>query len=537
MAVARLTRVVLRSSPAELGRLVALLIKFGKFHPSRREGLVQDISLVLLTSRAQSAYGWATELLARPTFNDTELRATAAAEFSARDVKGMLRELEEDLEVLDRNVSLLSSREDRQTVADMLRSIREASLTLFHALDRILVVPEPGGDVSLEGYVPTTSLEALRSLVGPALVRAEPVLRRRQEDPYVPTLLVNPRVVSLFERFTLQRGIPRYSEIDPTPIVALVFPVFFGLMFGDLGHGVTLLALGVYLALRTRYVYWGQLLAVFGTVASAVGLARGVFFGVTFETPLSRFFAIHPAFNATLTLGYIPLLVEFAVLIGTFHLSSAYVIAILNQVRSGRYQDALLRGVPTLVLYASLVPFGLSVLGTGLKPWTVFTSTAPTPFFREFLGVYAPVELVAWATAPLILAALAVVIAGPSIERYWATHGVRKALRALAEGAADGLARPVEFVMNTLSYIRLAALLITNTLLGSLVAGVLAFGWLGVVAAGFLNIALMAMEGLIVYLQDMRLHLFEWFSKFYSGTGTAFRPLASESPLVRLRWT
>ncbi|HZY92083.1 MAG TPA: V-type ATPase 116kDa subunit family protein [Thermoplasmata archaeon] len=536
MAVARLTRVTVGSDPADLGALVARLIEFGMFHPSRREGLVQDISLVLLASRAQSTYGWATELLVGPTFDDIPAASTRFSEFTAHDVAELLTEFEEELEILDRNIPLLRSREDRQTVSEMLRRVREASLTLFNALERILVVPGAEGRVTIEGYVPTSALKSFRRLAGPFLLRDEPVLRRQQDDPYVPSLLVNPRVIALFERFTLQRGIPRYSEIDPTPLVALIFPIFFGLMFGDLGHGITLLALGAYLAARTRYAYWGWLLLVFGVVSAVIGLARGVIFGVTFVTPFSRFFAIHPAFNATLTLTYIPLLVEFSVLIGTFHLSSAYVIAILNQLRSGRTRGALVSGVPTLLLYASLVPFGLAVLGTGLRPWTVFSSSASTPFFREFLGLALPVDIVALVTLPLIVGSFIVLLAAPAVTRYLASHSPRKTLRALREGLLEAIARPLEFVMNTLSYIRLAALLITNTLLGSLVAGVLAFGWVGLVAAVFLNVALMAMEGLIVYLQDMRLHLFEWFSTFYSGTGTAFRPLTSAGTFVRLRW-
>ncbi|HYK92427.1 MAG TPA: V-type ATPase 116kDa subunit family protein [Thermoplasmata archaeon] len=536
MAVARLTKVTVRAPPAELGVLIARLIEFERFHPSRREGLLQDISIVLLSSRAQSTYGWATELLASPAFDGVDLPRSPPAEFTAHDVDELLREFEEDLEVLDRNIPLLRSTEDRRTFAGMLRQIQSASLTLFHAMERLLVLPADDRAVSIEGYIPTDARDRFRSLLGPFLVAEVPVVRRQREDPYVPTLLVNPRVISLFERFTLQRGIPRYSEIDPTPIIALVFPVFFAIMFGDLGHGITLLAVGAYLAARTRYAYWGQLLMVFGVVCAAVGVARGVFFGVTFSTPLSGYFAIHPAFNATLTLSYIPLLIEFAILIGTFHLSSAYAIAIVNQLRSGDYAEAAVKGAPTLVLYASLVPFGLAVLGTGLRPQVLFISAAPTPFFREFLGLSLPVGDVAAVTLPLIIGSFAVLVTGPAMVRYYRSGSVRRALRQLRDGLMEAVARPVEFVMNTLSYIRLAALLITNTLLGGLVAGVLAFGWVGVALAAFLNVLLMAMEGFIVYLQDMRLHLYEWFSKFYSGTGTAFSPIVSREGAVAIHW-
>ena len=96
--------------------------------------------------------------------------------------------------------------------------------------------------------------------------------------------------------------------------------------------------------------------------------------------------------------------------------------------------------------------------------------------------------------------------------------------------------KPVEFFINTLSYVRLGVLLITTTLLASLVAGTLSVGLSGLFLAIFLNVMIIALEGVIVYVQDMRLHLYEWFSQFYSGTGVPFAPLASGGPHFRLAW-
>ncbi|HEV2389926.1 MAG TPA: hypothetical protein VGS04_04295, partial [Nitrososphaerales archaeon] len=93
-----------------------------------------------------------------------------------------------------------------------------------------------------------------------------------------------------------------------------------------------------------------------------------------------------------------------------------------------------------------------------------------------------------------------------------------------------------EFFLNTISYIRLGVLLVTTTLLGSLVAGVLSYGAVGVVIAALLNVAVIALEGVIVYIQDMRLQLYEWLSQFYSGTGTPFKPLVSGGGHFALTW-
>ena len=537
MAIARLTRVTVEAPPEQLGAMLARLLAFGRFHPSRREGLVQDIRLLLLGSRAQAIYERANTLLQAEPFREIRPRRPERRRYAVPDLEGLLREREEDLETVARAVGMVRSEADRHELAEELRTIRQVGLSVLHGVHRLLVVPSDSGALRIEGYVPSRELARFQAMVGPWLRSAVPVLQRGQEDAYVPTLLLNPRIISVFEELTVQRGIPRYSELDPTPIVALVFPFFFGLMFGDLGHGLTLLAVGAYLIVRTRYAYWGRLIVVFGAAASLIGILRGVFFGITFPTPVGWVVALPPALSAELTFSYVPLLIQMAVLVGTFHLASAYAMALVNQLRSRRYLPAAVRGVPTLVLYSSLVPFGFAILGARFRPWDVFSSTASTPFFLEFLGVRIPVSQVAWVSAPLVVASLLTLVIGPVLERWALSRSTRGALGGLRTGASDALARPVEFTLNTLSYIRLAALLIANTLLTGLVAGVVAYGLAGVVLAALLNLAMMAMEGVIVYLQDMRLHWMEWLSKFYAGTGTAFDPLALRGDRFQVDWS
>ena len=534
MPVARLTRVRVAVRPSTLGRLVATLLSYARFHPSHREGMVQEIRIVLWGSRAQSVYGAATELLRRPELRGGASTPPTPIEFEVADVDAFLKDLEEDLAFLTRNLPLVRDDADRRAIVSLLRGMQGVTLAMFHDLSRMLVVPSGPERIVLEGYVPTREMAGFRARFAAEMVEEEPVLRRGQEDPYVPTLLLNPRAIALFEKLTVDRGIPRYSELDPTPLVALIFPLFFGIMFGDLGHGVVLLAVGLYLAYRTRYVYWGQLITVFGVAAGVVGFVRGVFFGVTFTTPFHALVQLPPAFSAELTFSYLPLLLEASILIGTLHLASAYGFAVANQWRSRRYREVLLSGLPTLLLYASLVPFGFAVLGTGLRPWIVFASTAPTPFFREFLDLSIPVDVVALTTLPLILASFAVLLAGPMVEALAPPRARSRLLRGAWQGLTRAVTRPLDFVLNTLSYVRLAALLVANTLLTGLIARVLVYGVAGVVLAALLNLPLMAMEGLIVYLQDMRLHWLEWLSKFYSGTGTAFDPLALRGKGFRL---
>jgi len=157
--------------------------------------------------------------------------------------------------------------------------------------------------------------------------------------------------------------------------------------------------------------------------------------------------------------------------------------------------------------------------------------------FYDLFGVDIPVGETARVALPVIVVALSVLIAGHPIREYLSTRTLKGALTGLGAGLLEGVAKPFEFFLNTISYIRLGVLLITTTLLGSLVAGVLSLGVLGLLLAVFLNVAVISLEGVIVYIQDMRLQLYEWLSQFYAGTGTPFIPLVTNGDHFKITWT
>ena len=534
MAVARLSRVTLEAPAGEIGTVLARVIGFGAFHPSRSAGMVQDIRILLLASRAQSVNARASELL------ESEGRGRAASKkverFEARTVEDLVGGLEDYLEIIERNLSLFTEEDDVSGVVEVLAAVRDASSAVFRDLQRILVFPSRGGAVRFQGFVPTRSVGSFRALVGGYLRAVEPVKTQTRESPYVPTLLVNPRVIAVFEDMTLQRGLPRYGQVDPTPILAFVFPLFFGIMFGDIGHGLVLLVVGAYLVYRTPYPGWGKQILVLSSSAALFGFVRGSFFGLTFASPLRSLVPLPPELSAGFTLSYIPFLLEVAIVVGAFHLASGYAIAFINQERSGNYIDAYLCRLPTVVLYASTVAFGFAVVGTDLRLDELFTSSAPTPLLDDLLGLRIPISTTARIAFPTMLVTLALLVAGHPLGEYAATKSASRAVRALGSGLVDGLAKPFEFFVNTLSYMRLGVLLVTTTLLGSLVAGVMEQGVLGVIIAALINVAVIGLEAVIVYIQDMRLQLYEWFSQFYVGSGTPFEPLVSKGALFSIAW-
>jgi V/A-type H+-transporting ATPase subunit I len=98
------------------------------------------------------------------------------------------------------------------------------------------------------------------------------------------------RFVRPFEEITKLYGIPHYNELDPTPLIAISFPILFGLMFGDVGHGLILLVGGLALGKlikgnqSIKNVCW--IMAACGVAAIAAGLLFGEFFGRSIFAPL-----------------------------------------------------------------------------------------------------------------------------------------------------------------------------------------------------------------------------------------------------------
>lgn len=533
MAIAKLSRVVLICSRGELGHFLARLCSFGKFHPSERDDLVQDPEILLAASRYHAVYSDARSILGRAagrtaTEEITTLHAEDAIRFP-EFLSELLRRAETELAASPGGAP---SNETTNRVA----AISVAAEMLFDDLRRIRVVPSPRRYVVVEGYVPTRSSTSFEEAMGQHILSMEEAEARLPGEPYIPTLLVNPRIISLFESTTLTQGVPSYNQIDPTPFVAFFFPFFFGIMFADVGRGLALFVAGWYVARRWRskYLYWGRMLSVFGVSATLFGLFSGLFFGLPFATPFPRFIPVLDLSN--LDINSVILLLEISIVIGTFHLAAAYYIAFANEMRSGN-RLALLTSLPVLVLYSSLVPFSFAVVGNGISLTGIFTNSSPTPVFLELLGLRISISLVASASLPVVLSSLFVLVFGEAVFRLVSSPSIRGFLSALAKGATSAMVQPFEFLVNTISYIRLGVLLIVSTLTGALVNRSLILGPAALPLFVAANAAVMLLEGLIVYVQDLRLHVYEWFTKLYFGRGAPFSPLVSQLEGVRVDWS
>lgn len=292
-----------------------------------------------------------------------------------------------------------------------------------------------------------------------------------------PSVLHNPAWARPFEVFAGLMGVPGTRDADPSVVVAILAPLMFGFMFGDVLQGLVVSVAGF--MLRKRLPALG-LLVPGGIVA--------IVFGFAFGSILAREDVI-PA------LWVRPLEQPLTVL-GT----------------------ALAFGV--IVLVVGLLLNALQYLWRGeIKGWVA----AEAGTLLAYLGLVGAVvdSRALWA----LPAGLAWAVVGPAI--------VAKGDRFVAAGHAAGemLERMLQLGVNTVSFVRVGAFALAHAGLCTAVVGMAEAsgpGYWPVLIVG--NAAIVGLEGLVVSIQTTRLILFEFFIRFLTARGRPFEPLPPPVP-------
>ncbi|HEY3421133.1 MAG TPA: V-type ATP synthase subunit I [Methanomassiliicoccales archaeon] len=357
----------------------------------------------------------------------------------------------------------------------------------------------------------------------PGMPHKEPVEK-------VPTLQRNGKTVSKFEFLTELISVPRYNEIDPSTILAITFPIFFGLMVGDMGYGIPFLILGALGLAKCTSKEWRTIATMlfFGGIWATLfgfflfGEAFGLhFYPIPDEMTWSSLLGV----NLPHTLfGFIPvgiyskltdvkILLFLTVWIGIIHLYLGFGLGFYNKyLRHGRKHAIMEKGSWILILTG----------GTFLLMWIIDLLIA-TWLLSD--------------TISMVFLALGVVTLVP---------GVLMVLKA--EGATAILELP-GLMSNMISYARLAAIGMSKAGL-ALAFNTIAFetilGFDPVARAGagawpvdlsivmiIVAIVILIVGHLTVFIlgilsagmHGIRLHYVELFQKFYEGGGVKFNPL------------
>lgn len=374
---------------------------------------------------------------------------------------------------------------------------------------------------------------------------------QQSKENQEPTLFANGPYFRSFEPITLTQGQPKSNEVDPTTMIAFIFPIFYGLMFADAGQGALLAMLGATFRIRGtgNLKKWGTLILASGISAVFVGLIVGEAFGFhILEVPGGEFLR---------SLGFIGILnaadfseetvltiLTFSVNIGITHLVSAFAFAIYKGIKQGRTYEVLSNRLPVLIMYLAVISLMLAAVGANYKVLEMYTNQNPAPFFSNIAGDWVTVEIVTKISFLIlmitILLQIIAVPLGVKLGKLKVHGNVNEELFMTVIEVM--LIRLVELFANTISYTRIGIMLLVHVaLMGTVNNGVESFLSTGNFAVGIVvamlgNFGVMMIEGLLVYIQALRLHLYEWFTKFYDGTGVPFKKLVPEMLYTSILW-
>ena len=308
----------------------------------------------------------------------------------------------------------------------------------------------------------------------------------RKSDPpaglEVPVVLRNPRWARPFEIFPSLLGTPDSTEVDPSRLLAVVTPVMFGFMFGDVGQGAVLLVLGLWLR---KYVPVFGLLVPFGAMAIVFGFLFGSIFA---NEELIPALWMHPIDYPTTVMA----------------IALGFGVCILSL---GLFFDALRcawrgAGLHWLATRAGLVLAYFGILGAFFRPELLNVT---------WLGF-------AW----FVLGTVAVSEHNKLLE-------LPKAIGELLESM-------LQLLVNTISFVRVGAFALAHAGLSAAVFGMAdaaGGGVAGVIVIILGNAIVIALEGLIVSIQTTRLMLFEFFIRFLTAEGRRFKPLVGPGAVFR----
>ena len=346
----------------------------------------------------------------------------------------------------------------------------------------------------LEGWIEQARIPAVKEALAPFVCAWETQQPTEEEYGDVPIRLQNNRFTRPLSMVTEMYSLPRYGTVDPNPLTAPFFILFYGMMMADMGYGLLMFLAGR--IITKKYKPKGtsghlfSLLELGGISTFIFGALTGGFFG-DFIPQLCRL--INPASTFELPHLFTPMDDTTAILIGSLCLGAVQIltgmaISAVQKIRHGDYQDALWNEVTWWVVFAGIALMVLKV----------------TPIIL-YVG-----------------AAMVLVGAG------WDKKGFGK-VTAIFSSLYNNV---TGYFGDILSYSRLMALMLSGSVLAQV------FNMLG---TGFGNVPMFILISMIgnllnfalnllgCYVHDMRLQCLEYYGKFYVDGGRPFRPLAYET--------
>jgi len=531
------------------------------------EGVLSPIGVVEEEALAASIGARIDSLISRMNL---EPKAIGSISLSRGPTREVLRRISAALDEVEKAYEELEAKGDRERLKEYVRSKAEE---LYQYRDLVEVersvasLKASGVRASklfvFQGWVPAREVDKVVKVIeeasnGLCIVEIGGEEEKKKghghghgEEP--PTLIEHRSFFTrVFQPFTTAFGYPSYKEVDPTVLMALTFPIWFGLMFGDVGHGLLLLIAALYLYyLKVRdvkvpelvrpLVQGPEILILCGITSTIVGyLFYGVVFGshewyrvlYPFEEPLIKLPEAYDylvkmdphleEYPCPIPLGSLraPLvMLKLSIYLAFFQIIMGLLLDAINKAQAGEYKHLVLGPGLWLWLYGTLA--GLFIL-YDLTPGTRIAHLMADFFTFDLtkLHVKLPAPPFMLLLTPFMVMLLARIIFEEAIE-----------------GFGSSLEAFIATVSNTVSYARIFAFFLVHHAVAEIglmpgiehLPNLIAEGRFGqiqiaIMAFVLATLLIMTLELMVTFLQSLRLHWVEWFMKFYQGTGRKYEP-------------
>ncbi len=395
-------------------------------------------------------------------------------------MRARLKELPRDLAEIEVERNRIAAERGRD-LARIQASLQDHLATIM-TMEKAVVTPRA---FVFEGWIPSAAVPDLERRLQKSFggkVEVEIISKEEWEGEMAPVVLKNPRLFRPFEAITRMMPLPRYGSVDPTPFVAVFFPMFFGIALGDIGYGALLAAVSLVVRFRSKPDTKLRAVEEIGLACALFSIIFGFLYGELFGD-LGHRLGLHPIIFSREE-AVIPFL-GLAIALGLVHIVIGLTLGAVQRFRGDKRHAigrAMAAVMVVLVALALMAAFEL----------------LPNRFFT-------PLVITLLVLFPILI-------------------------------VAEGVLAPIEFVStigNVLSYARIMAVGTASVMMA--VAANRMAGAFGGVAVGLMFALLFHLINFVLgvfspTIHMLRLHYVEFFGKFFSPGGVEYQPFRHWSP-------
>ena len=428
--------------------------------------------------------------------------------FSTVSFRGMTGTARENDKALAENLAALEK--ERQEIEQRIAGLGGKREALLEASDRAAIALRREEAKSrlvgtdkvflLEGWLPADRCAALEKALEPFTCAIETREPTEDEYPQVPVQLKNNKLTRPLNMVTEMYSLPAYGTLDPNPLMAPFFILFYGIMMADMGYGLLMMIASVIISKKYRPKGTSgelfSLLGLCGISTFIMGALTGGFFGdfltqlVAIVSP-GTVFALPKLFDP---LDDLTMILIGSMALGMVQIVTGMAISLIEKCKRKKFLDAFFEEITWWIVFIGIA---LLALGKG---------------------------------AAVLYVGCALVLLGPIVQgKGWGKlTGVFGSLYNHVTG----------YFGDILSYTRLMALMLA----GSVIAQV--FNMLAAMPGNVIAFIIISMLGnamnfglnlLGCYVHDLRLQCLEFFNKFYVDGGKPFRPMTLDTEYVDLQ--